>query len=267
MTKVSVVTVSFNQARFLAECLDSVLGQSYPEIEYIVMDGGSTDGSVDLIRARAERLAFWTSTPDAGAAAALNSGFAQATGDIFAYLNSDDVLEPDAVSKWVEAVQSHPEVGVVYGDLAIIDAEGKPATLPGRRVRLFRAGHWSIRNHAAGAVAIPQQATAWRRAVAEMVGPFNEANRTCWDGEFFAIAAMKGVRFRHLPGVLARFRVHESSISGSNRSEARYREDQARIDGLWRQSGVIVPAWERRVRRVAVQANRLAQGILGGRQA
>ncbi len=254
--KISIVTVSYNQARFLAECLDSVLGQSYPNIEYIVMDGGSTDGSVDVIRARESRLAYWTSARDGGAAAALNEGFRRATGEILAYLNSDDVLKPDAVSCWVEAFSKHPQIGVFYGDLEIIDAEGRPATLPGRKVSTFRAGSWSRRNHAAGAIAIPQQAAAWRRSVAESVGPFNEANRTCWDGEFFACAAMQGVKFARVPKVLAQFRVHAASISGSNRSEVRYREDQARISRLWRAAGMHLPAWEIQARHLAIKLER-----------
>jgi glycosyltransferase involved in cell wall biosynthesis len=260
---VSIVTVSFNQARFLAECLDSILGQGYPRIEYIVMDGGSTDGSVELIRVRESRLAHWQSGADGGAASALNEGFALATGEIFAYLNSDDVLCDGAVRRWVEEFHS-TSADIVYGDVAIVDGDGEPSRLPGRKVSTFRAGTWSLRSHAAGAIAIPQQASAWKRSVHEKVGGFNIANRTCWDGEFFVQAAILGSRFRRVPRILAQFRVHEESISGSGRTEDLYRADQARIDAMWRQAGLSIPRSERALRRLAVKGERFLRGGLRG---
>lgn len=260
--KVSIVTVSYNQAQFLTECMESVLSQSYPNIEYIVIDGGSTDGSAGIIEAHAAKLSYWCSESDRGAAHALNKGFQRASGDVFAYLNSDDVLEHDAVERWIECFTRYPDVGVAYGDLKIIDSKGQPAHLPGRRVSIFRAGKWSTRNHASGAVPIPQQATAWRREVREKVGQFNEANRTCWDGEFFVQAALAGFRFHRINRVLARFRVHEASISGSGRTEDLYRADQARIDALWPEKGIRVPDWEKKIRRTGVRAERLLRGLV-----
>jgi glycosyltransferase involved in cell wall biosynthesis len=120
---VSVIVPSFNQARFLEATLDSLLSQAYPRLETLLIDGGSTDGSLDIIRRHESRLSRWVSEPDAGQADAINKGLRMATGDIVAWLNSDDLYLPGAVSEAVQALQAHPEAVMVYADGMLIDED------------------------------------------------------------------------------------------------------------------------------------------------
>jgi len=112
---VTIVTPSYNQADYLERTILSVLNQDYPRIEYIVIDGGSTDASIDIIKKYEDRIAFWISEPDNGQSHAINKGFKHATGEIFNWLNSDDVLMPSATTIAVHYLTTYPQYGMVYG--------------------------------------------------------------------------------------------------------------------------------------------------------
>ncbi|MFN0050269.1 MAG: glycosyltransferase family 2 protein [Cytophagales bacterium] len=134
---VSIVTPSFNQASFIENCILSVINQDYPHIEYIIFDGGSTDGSIDIIKKYESKLTFWKTEKDRGQSHAINKGWEMSKGELLFYLNSDDLLcLPNAISKIVKLYQMHPQGSVFYGDCKIIDENGnfvklmtaKPAT-------------------------------------------------------------------------------------------------------------------------------------------
>ena len=122
---VSIITPSFNQADYLEHTIRSVLEQDYPNIEYMVVDGGSTDGSVDIIKKYEKQLAWWVSEPDKGQSEAINKGFKRANGEIVAWLNSDDVYMPNAITRAVETLQANPEAAFVYANLHSINARGE----------------------------------------------------------------------------------------------------------------------------------------------
>jgi glycosyltransferase involved in cell wall biosynthesis len=143
---VSIITPSYNQAHFIEETIRSVLAQDYAGIEYIIVDGGSTDGSVEIIKKYADQLTWWISEKDQGHADALNKGFAHASGEFLAWLNSDDTYYPGAVSEAVAFLRAYPDVGMVYGDADLTDCADQ-CTYPRRRLfsgRSYggRSGRW-----------------------------------------------------------------------------------------------------------------------------
>ena len=197
---VSIVTPSFNQAPYLEDTIRSVLEQDYPNLEYIIVDGGSTDGSVDIIRRYVDRLAWWVSEADKGQTDALNKGFARARGEILAWLNSDDTYQPGAVAEAAAFLQSRPEVGLVYGDANFIDENGK---LIGR----FPAAQTDYRRLRRGYVHIPQQAAFFRAELWRKVAPLDPSFYFAMDYDLWVrIAALAPIQY--VPRTWANFRLH-----------------------------------------------------------
>jgi glycosyltransferase involved in cell wall biosynthesis len=225
--KFSVVTISFNQGQYLEEALRSVLTQDYPAIEYIVVDPGSTDGSRELIGSFASQLQRVIFEPDKGAADGLNNGFQHASGDIFGFLNSDDVLLPGAMRSVAQAFAQDSDCDIVMGNGFIIDADGK-------RIRRIRAAGFTLGRYFYGGATWLQQATFFRRAAFEAVGGFNVHNRSCWDGELLIDMVRKGAKVKYLNQDLALFRLHAKSITGSRRHSEMMKADADRMFSLSR---------------------------------
>jgi glycosyltransferase involved in cell wall biosynthesis len=214
MPLVSIVTPSFKQARFLRRTIDSVLSQDYPHIEYIVVDGGSADGSVDILRSYGDRLR-WVSEPDRGQSDAINKGFVRCNGAIRAYLNSDDVLWPGAVRAVVEHFEQNPDWDLVYGNAYNIDADDRILErYPTARYQLNRL----LQN-----CFICQPAAFWRSRIARRIGPFNANLHYAMDLDYWLRIDSAGGRLMHVPEVLACARVHPATKTLSARPHV-YRE-------------------------------------------
>lgn len=220
--KISIVTISFNQATFIRQAIESVLTQSYDDIEYIVVDAGSSDNSRSIIEQYKDRLAKIIFEPDDGPADGLNKGFAEATGDIFFYLNADDALLPNALSIVANYFANSPTLDVLYGNGLQIDEQGRPT-------RRIYSGKWGLRAYAFGATSIVQQATFLKKSAFIKAGGFNAANRTCWDGELLVDMARTGARFVQAPEFIGQFRVYGESITGSGRLSEQTAADMKRI--------------------------------------
>ncbi|MBN2549639.1 MAG: glycosyltransferase [Anaerolineales bacterium] len=202
---VSIITPSYNQARFLEETIQSVLSQDFAPVEYIIVDGGSTDGSVEIIRRHADRLAWWVSEPDQGQTDALNKGFARAKGEILAWLNSDDTYLPGAISEAVAFLQANPDVGMVYGDANLIDERGQViGRFPARQTNYSRLRQ--------GYVHIPQQAALFRASLWQQVGPLDPTFFFAMDYDLWVRLA-KISRLQYHPRLWSNFRLHQAGKS------------------------------------------------------
>lgn len=212
---VSIVVPSLNQGRFIEATLRSILEQDWTCLEILVVDGGSTDETLEVLgRLEGEPIA-WTSEPDRGQSDALNKGLRRARGEILSYLNSDDLLLPGAVRAAVEALASAPGPAVVYGDLDVIDGDGRllyrqPAPALTRR-RMIDRGQY-----------VTQPGSFWSREVQEEVGLFDEGLKYAMDQDFYLRAAARFPLIR-LPRAQAAFRMHEASKT-SESAERMWRE-------------------------------------------
>lgn len=203
--RVTIVTPSYNQGHFIRATIDSVLAQDYPHIDYVVMDGGSTDGTIDILRSYGDRLR-WRSGPDGGQSAAINAGWQSGQGEIVAWLNSDDLYAPNAVSVAISYLQANPDIAAVYGQCISIDADGREIgrvlALPPNYLEMVRTAQSPI----------PQPAMFMRRAAVAAVGWLDPRLHMAMD---FDLWLRLGLRypFGFVPAVLAYFRTHPSAKS------------------------------------------------------
>lgn len=214
--KISIVTISFNQKQYLKACIDSILNQVDCEVEYIIVDPGSGDGSRELINTYGDRI-IKVFKPDQGPADGLNQGFALATGEVYGFINSDDYLLPNALAAVTDFFKRHHSGTFVTGQGFTEYADGRRATITPSKLTqqamLYRSA------------VLFQQATFFSAQLYKQAGGFNTQNKTCWDYELYLKFLTNGATHQIMQYALAVFRLHEGSISGSGRLNDLYLEE------------------------------------------
>lgn len=201
--KISIVTPSYNQAKFLEETILSVINQNYPNLEYIIIDGGSKDGSIEIIKKYEKYLAYWVSEPDKGQSHALNKGFKKCTGDVVGWQNSDDIYMPGVFFKIAEVFQK-TGVDVVFGNKFIISEKGE-------MIHEMRYVPFSLLTHIYEGMSIANQSTFWKRSLFEKCGYIDESLHLAMDYDFFLRLKLKNAKFYHIREPLGALRLHSIS--------------------------------------------------------
>ncbi|GAB4580919.1 MAG: glycosyltransferase family 2 protein [Anaerolineales bacterium] len=253
---VSIITPSYNQAAYLEQTMRSVLGQAYPHLQYLVVDGGSTDGSVDLIRAYENRLSWWVSEPDRGQGDAINKGFAHAAGDIIAWLNSDDVYAPGAVAHAVQTFEQHPRAGLVYGRAVSITPEGRP-------LNDLAFGQWTVADLAAFNI-LTQPAVFIRRAAWEQAGGLDPSYHLLLDHHLWLRIASQ-FEMVGVPEVWA-FARHHPAAKNVAQAE-KFGQEAFRLLDWMQTDAFLAPVYARAPRKIRAAALRFSARYLldGGR--
>lgn len=213
LPRLSIVTPSFNQGSFIEATIRSVLEQGYPDLEYLVIDGGSTDNTLEILRRYEDRLQ-WISEPDRGQSDAINKGFRRATGEVVAYLNSDDLYEPGALLAVGQFFAEHPEAMWVTGRCRIIDHQAREC----RRLITWYKNFW-LRTGSRGVLAVlnyvSQPATFWRRRVIAEIGELDEALHFTMDYDYWLRLSSRWP-VHVIDRFLASFHIHPGSKGGTS---------------------------------------------------
>ena len=248
---ISVITPSFNQARYLERTLQSVLGQAYPHLEYIVVDGGSTDGSTDIIRRYESQLAYWRSEPDGGQTDALIKGFARATGEIQCWLNSDDLFEPWTLREVANFFRGASHARVVYGDAIWIDEEDRP--IRPKKEHAFSRFIWMYDHNY-----IPQPSTFWSGDLYRQVGGLDRQYDLAMDADLW-VRFGEVTPLHHVGRVWSRMRFH--AAQKMQRLQAKAREEDLRIR---RRYVGDQPAYARKAKKAVAKGLRVARKLVAG---
>ncbi len=207
--RISIVVPSYNQGNFIDRTLRSIVSQNYPNLDLIVVDGGSSDGTVGVIRKYANHIQWWVSEADDGQANAINKGLSNATGDIFSWLNSDDCLMPGALFRVAEQFMASDETEVVYGHRVLINEAGQDVgkwIMPGHRKFILTYADF-----------IPQETMFWRTALWQKVGGgLDESFHFAMDWELIRRFIDANAKFKLIPAFLGQFRMHESQKTNAN---------------------------------------------------
>lgn len=252
---IAIVTPSYNQAEYIAATINSVQAQNYPKLHYVVQDGGSTDSTCSVLATYGDKLQ-WQSKPDGGQAAAINDGFRLISGEIMAYLNSDDILLPGTLAYVAHVFRTHPEIDLLYGHRIVIDHTGS------------EVGRWVLPRHDAEALKwvdyIPQETLFWRKRVWDSVGPLDESFTFAMDWDFILRSQAAGFRFKRMPRFLAGFRAHPQQKTITQANIGNQEQDRLREIHLgWTPKPRQIEAKSRRYLRRHVLYHRLYKaGIL-----
>jgi len=230
--KISIVTPSYNQAQFLERTILSVLNQNYPNLEYIIIDGGSVDGSVEIIHRYEKYLAHWTSEKDEGQVHALNEGFSKTHGDIVGWQNSDDIYLPFAFKQMSEFFVKHADVDIVFGNTIFISSDETP-------IGELRFTPFSALTHLYEGMSINNQSSLWRRDIFSRIGMLDTRFQFSMDYEFFLRAAKKNIKLKFLRSYLGALRNHEASKSSTITHISR--GDHAKIARIYKNT--FLPRW------------------------
>jgi glycosyltransferase involved in cell wall biosynthesis len=209
--KISIITVTRNACRFIEETMQSVFAQTCGAVEYIVVDGASTDGTVDIIGRRSDRLATWLSEPDGGIYDAMNRGIALCRGDLIGIINAGDAYEPDAVERVVEAAFHNPEAGIFHGNVAMLNPDGSFFKLKKPNPDLSQLCRGMSLYHPTFFV---------RRRIYEKYGTFDTEFRLAADFDFALRCHLAGVKFHYIDHVISRFRKGGASSVGEREAKA-----------------------------------------------
>jgi glycosyltransferase involved in cell wall biosynthesis len=230
--RITVITPSFNQAAYLERTIRSVLDQDYPNLEYIIVDGGSTDGSVDIIRRYENRLAWWVSEPDHGQTDAINKGLKRATGEWVAWQNSDDIYLPGAFHSLAGAAKKHKQAGLIIGDMLLIDEHDRSL----RDIRYVKPSYKSL---LAEGMVLANQAAFWRSEIHKKVGFLAENLHYSFDYEWFLrlLKHAKGIHARQVWGGLRLHGETKTSLMAQ-----RFTAENRQI-----LSGREMPLWQKRL--------------------
>lgn len=209
--RISIVTASLNQAKYLGKTIRSVLSQRYSNLEYIVIDGGSTDGTQDIVREHSDHLAFWVSESDSGQSDAIIKGFQRATGELLCWVNSDDALLPGCLRAVARAYADSDKPGVITGNVLYVDEDD-------RIVRCVRTLRQTVYLGRRGVLCPQAPAIFFQRRLYEQVGGLGPSLHFAMDSDLWFRFLRIGARFVHIPSYLGAFRWHRNSKTGTFRS-------------------------------------------------